>query len=111
MFQENITDIKKHFGKCWDSKLPSDSFDVIFCSHMLEHIPQFRLEKTIYEFNRILKIDGTVRILVPDLKKLALAYVKNDKKVFTGQKKYIEFMGVGSAFLSGRYYLLVVILF
>ena len=93
------TDIKKHFGKCWDSKLPSDSFDVIFCSHMLEHIPQFRLEKTIYEFNRILKIDGTVRILVPDLKKLALAYVKNDKKVFTGQKKYIEFMGVGSAFI------------
>ena len=21
------TDIKKHFGKCWDSKLPSDSFE------------------------------------------------------------------------------------
>ena len=93
------TDIKKHFGKCWDSKLPSGSFDVIFCSHMLEHIPQFRLEKTIYEFNRILKIDGKIRILVPDLKKLALAYVKNDKKVFAGQKKYIKFMGVGSAFI------------
>ena len=24
------TDIKKHYGKCWDSKLPSDSYDVIF---------------------------------------------------------------------------------
>ena len=31
--------------KCWDSKLSSNNYDVIFCSHMLEHIPQFRLEK------------------------------------------------------------------
>ncbi len=90
---------KNHYGKCWDSKLSSNSYDVIFCSHMLEHIPQFRLEKTIYEFNRILKINGTIRILVPDLKKLASAYIKNNQKVFSGQKKYIDFMGIGSAFI------------
>ena len=47
---------------------------LFFTSHMLEHIPHFRLEKkTISEFNRILKKNGILRIVVPDLKKMVNA--------------------------------------
>ena len=66
----------KHRGKCWDTKLKSYSYNVVFTSHMLEHVPHFRLEKTISEFNRILKKNGILRIVVPDLKKMVNAYVK-----------------------------------
>ena len=55
----------KFRGKCWETNLPSEKYDILFCSHMLEHVPHFRLEKTIAELNRIMKIGGTIRILVP----------------------------------------------
>jgi len=72
----------KHRGKCWDSGLPSDTYDIVFSSHMLEHISHFRMEKMIAEFNRIMKVGGTLRILVPSLKNAAEAYVKSDVAFF-----------------------------
>jgi len=66
---------------------------------MLEHVPQFRLEKTISEFNRIMKIGGTIRILVPNLKLTAKAYVNNDYSFFSTSKKYSNHMGIGASFL------------
>ena len=89
----------KHRGKCWDSGLPSDTYDIVFSSHMLEHIPHLRMEKTIAEFNRILKIGGTLRILVPSLRKAAEAYVKNDVGFFSGSKHYSDHMGIGASFV------------
>ncbi len=89
----------KHRGKCWDSGLPSDTYDIVFSSHMLEHIPHLRMEKTIAEFNRIMKIGGTVRILVPSLKKAAEAYVKNDVSFFSGSKHYSDHLGIGASFV------------
>ena len=87
-------------GKCWDSKLESNSYDVVFTSHMLEHIPHFRLEKTISEFNRILKKNGILRIVVPDLKKMVNAYVKKDKSFYKMSKHYTDHLGIGGSFLS-----------
>ena len=52
----------QHYGKCWDTKLKKNSYDLIFSSHMLEHVPHFRLEKTISEFNRLLKKNGRLII-------------------------------------------------
>ena len=89
----------KRRGKCWDSGLPSDTYDIVFSSHMLEHIPHLRMEKTIAEFNRILKIGGTLRILVPSLRKAAEAYVKNDVGFFSGSKHYSDHMGIGASFV------------
>ena len=89
----------KHRGKCWDSRLPSDTYDIVFTSHMLEHIPHFRTEKSIAEFNRIMKIGGTLRILVPSLQKAAEAYVKNDVSFFSSSKHYSAHMGIGASFL------------
>jgi len=89
----------QHQGKCWDSKLPDDTYDIVFSSHMLEHVPHFRLEKTIAEFNRIMKVGGTIRLLVPSLKQAAEAYVNNDVEYFSGSKHYSDHMGIGAGFL------------
>ncbi len=89
----------KHEGKCWDSRLPDDAYDIVFSSHMLEHVPHFRMEKTIAEFNRIMTTGGTIRILVPSLRKYAEAYVNNDVSYFSGAKHYSNHMGIGASFL------------
>ncbi|WP_418502570.1 class I SAM-dependent methyltransferase [Flagellimonas sp.] len=89
----------KHKGKSWDSGLPDNAYDVVFTSHMLEHIPHFRLEKTISEFNRIMKSGGTIRILVPNLKKYATAYVSGDESYFSGSQHYSSHLGIGGSFV------------
>ena len=89
----------QHYGKCWDSKLENFSYDILFTSHMLEHVPHFRLEKTISEFNRLLKINGTLRIAVPSLEKAAKAYIKKDHNFFKKSIHYSDHMGIGASFL------------
>jgi Methyltransferase domain len=42
---------------------PDESFDVIYCSHVLEHVPQDRL--AMREFCRVLKRTGWAVLLVP----------------------------------------------
>ena len=100
MFQVIIPHLQKHYGKAWDTKLPSNCFDIVFSSHMLEHIPHFRVEKTIAEFNRITKVDGIVRILVPDLKKAAMAYINNDEEFYKKSAHYSNHIGIGGCFMS-----------
>ena len=59
-----------------------EACSTVFCSHMFEHIPHLKLESVLLEFNRVLERGGTVRILTPDLKKIATAYVNEDKAFF-----------------------------
>jgi SAM-dependent methyltransferase len=42
---------------------PDDSFDIIYCSHVLEHVPDDR--QAMREFYRILKSEGWAVLLVP----------------------------------------------
>ena len=46
-----------------DIKFENKSFDIIFCSHVLEHVEDDR--KALCEFYRVLKDDGWAIILVP----------------------------------------------
>jgi SAM-dependent methyltransferase len=46
-----------------DIRMPDASFDVIFCSHVLEHVHDDR--KAMREFLRVLKPDGWAILLVP----------------------------------------------
>lgn len=46
-----------------DIDFPDDSFDVIYCSHVLEHIEDDR--KAMREFRRVLRPGGWVLLLVP----------------------------------------------
>lgn len=89
----------KHKGKCWDTKLPDNAYDIVFTSHMLEHVPHFRVENTFAELNRIMKVGGIIRILVPDLKKYATAYVNGDLSYFSNSRHYSDHLGIGASFL------------
>ena len=46
-----------------DIKYPNESFDVIYCSHVLEHVPDDR--RAMREFHRVLKRTGWAILLVP----------------------------------------------
>jgi len=43
-----------------------NTYDLIYASHILEHIPWYKTEDTLREWVRILKPDGTLEIWVPD---------------------------------------------
>ncbi|GEM_PF-1304815 len=91
-------------GDAADIPLPESSCDVIFCSHMFEHIPHVRLEEILLEFNRVLMKDGVVRILSPDLRKIAKAYVDRDQTFFEAALKEDENLrtdlGFGGMFMN-----------
>jgi len=62
--------------------LDEASCSILFCSHMIEHVPHMKLEDIFLEFNRVLEKDGVIRLLSPDLKKIATAYVERDEAFF-----------------------------
>lgn len=91
--------------QAWDIPYVDKSFDTIFCSHMVEHISHFKIEKVICEMNRTMKLGGVLRLLTPNLRKLAEAYVSGDK---VSMDEYIREddsgirypLGLGQAFMS-----------
>lgn len=91
-------------GDAANIPLSEGSCDVIFCSHMFEHIPHTRLEKILIEFNRVLSKGGVVRILSPNLFRIAKAYVERDKKFFEDALQEDENLrtdlGFGGMFLN-----------
>ena len=58
----NRTDVMEKMD-ITDIRHPDNSFDIIFCSHVLEHVPDDR--KAIHEMSRVLKPDGWAIILAP----------------------------------------------
>lgn len=69
-------------GDAEDIPCRDGSCAVLFCSHMLEHVPHFKTAKILKEFHRVLEDDGMLRILVPDMLKAAKAYVENDRDFY-----------------------------
>ena len=69
-------------GDALNINMEDESCDILFCSHVFEHIPHSELPLVIAEFNRVLKPSGVLRILTPDLQKIAKAYVERNKEFF-----------------------------
>ena len=46
---------------------PLSDFDVVYCSHTLEHVYPHEVSVALGEFRRVLKDDGVVVLIVPDL--------------------------------------------
>jgi predicted SAM-dependent methyltransferase len=76
----------------------ADSVDVIYSSHTLEHFGRQAGEDLIRECFRVLRPGGMVRIIVPDLRRLAQSYVDGDREVF-GERDEL----LADAFASGIY--------
>ena len=91
--------------QAWDLPYRDESFQTVFCSHVFEHISHFKIEQVICEINRVMDKDGILRLLVPDLKKIATAYVNSDRKAMaqyikedgSGMKSNL---GLGQAFMN-----------
>ena len=54
--------------------IKSHTYDLVYMSHILEHIPWFQTVDFLKEIHRILKGDGTVEIWVPDFEKIVEAF-------------------------------------
>jgi len=59
-------------------KLPFDdnTVDYVYTSHFLEHLPRYMTIKLLTDVRRTMKPGGLIRIVVPDLETLAIAYVR-----------------------------------
>ncbi len=55
---------------------PDKSFDVVYHSQVLEHFPKEKAKNFIKECFRVLKPDGIIRVVVPDLENIVDEYKK-----------------------------------
>lgn len=56
---------------------PDQSFDVIYSSHVIEHIEPRYVPLVLSECARLLRSNGVLRIVVPDFYEMAKAYLSN----------------------------------
>ena len=53
----------------------NNTFKLVYHSHLLEHFPKTQAESFIRECYRVLKPQGVLRIVVPDLEQIARIYL------------------------------------
>ncbi len=63
------------------SMFPNESVDLLYASHVFEHIPRPNLDSTLKEWRRVLKRGGTLRLSVPDFDNLVTAYINEGRQV------------------------------
>lgn len=67
---------------------PTESFDVVYASHLLEHFPRTQVLPFLRECFRVLRDGGVLRIVVPDLEAIARLYVKSLEQATEGKKEW-----------------------
>lgn len=60
---------------------PDNSIDLLYASHVIEHIPRGQLKAAFDEWYRVLKVGGIFRFGVPDFDKLIEVYQLSGHKV------------------------------
>jgi len=68
----------------------NEKFDVVYHSHVLEHFTKKDGESFLKECYRVLKSDGTIRIVVPDLEQIAKEYIKNLELAIEGNVESVH---------------------
>lgn len=63
------------------SRFPSGSVDMIYASHVIEHLPRKKLVSILSEWRRVLKAGGVLRFGVPDFDRLIEMYQASDNDV------------------------------
>lgn len=79
--------IPKSVRKCDAAGLlpyKSETVEVIYSSHMIEHLFRCQVELSLREAFRVLKRGGVLRLVVPDLERKARAYLARLEKVRAG---------------------------
>lgn len=60
----------------------ADSFDAVYCCHMLEHLTPIQARHMFSEVARVLKPGGIFRVVVPDLERAVSLYDPSDPDRF-----------------------------
>jgi predicted SAM-dependent methyltransferase len=75
-----------------------DSYaDLLYASHVLEHIPVNQVETVLAEWKRVIRPDGVLRLSVPDFDKLIDMYHEVGNKIFPIQ---CPLVGAGTKYTS-----------
>jgi len=69
---------------------PDESVDVIYASHILEHFSRDEGKDLLAECRRLLRPNGILRVLVPDLKAIVDSYLADDLRA----DGFVEALGV-----------------
>jgi len=75
--------------------VPDNTFDIIFTSHCIEHIPWYRTLDALKECYRVLKKNGEIEIWTVDFSKCVDAYLKRkalDNWDCAGRNKELNYM-------------------
>jgi SAM-dependent methyltransferase len=68
-------------------RFATGTFDGIYASHILEHVPWYIADRVLTEWIRVLKPGGFLEIWVPDALKIAKAFCAAEE---SGEKEYLE---------------------
>jgi predicted SAM-dependent methyltransferase len=81
----------------------TESVDEILASQLLEHFPHSKIDHTIQEWNRVLKIDGILYVGVPDMER-TLQLAKALEWIGPSRWKRISMYLYGSQTDEGQYH-------
>jgi predicted SAM-dependent methyltransferase len=56
---------------------PEHSFSAVYASHVLEHLYLADAQRLLEECHRVLRSGGVIRVVVPDLRSMAITYIEN----------------------------------
>ena len=68
---------------------PDASFDIVYHSHLLEHIPKPLVSGFLKECRRVLKPGGIIRVVVPDLEAMTRSYLQALENARAGKEGWV----------------------
>jgi predicted SAM-dependent methyltransferase len=66
----------------------NESFDLVYHSHLLEHFTTIAAESFLKECYRVLRPQGILRVVVPDLEQIAITYLEALEKASSGSQEW-----------------------
>lgn len=77
-----------YLNACNMSYIKDESFDAVFCEHMIEHVEKDKALQIIKEAYRILKPHGVIRIVTPSLNKFIRILEDKDNTYLEWYRRY-----------------------
>ncbi|WP_100753538.1 class I SAM-dependent methyltransferase [Vibrio salilacus] len=87
-YKDNKININYDLMELKPLPIDSDSAEIIYTSHTLEHINEEAVDNILSESFRVLKRNGVIRITVPDVNLYYEAYINNDKEFYRNSIKF-----------------------
>ena len=85
-------------------KLPfqDSSFDAVYCSHFVEHIPLRKIDSFLQECMRVIKPGGVLRIVMPDYFFLCKEFIKNFENQDFEKANFIKILTLDQCVRTNR---------